>query len=195
MQCPSWPLNCLGPAYLGTASHLGALPYINISRLWIISFVFWLTWELFMDVLGWWMDIYNFPLLTILFCFGPSHKGESIEYPLLRYLTDPTLPHPQRYITIIQLFCQVDLTWLLSLLWQIPHCKGNIAQLPSWLDLIAMFALPNPTLQGQHCPIAKSTSACGLPELASRCPQFFQFLGCPIPDFFSWSAKTSAPKN
>jgi hypothetical protein len=45
----------------------------------------------------------------ILFCFGPSHNGESIEYPLLRYLTNPTLPHCQVYIAIIQLFCQVDL--------------------------------------------------------------------------------------
>jgi hypothetical protein len=80
------------------------------------------------------MDIYNSPLLMILFCFGPAHKGDSIEYSLLRYLTDPTLPHCQVYIAIIQLFCQVDLTSLLSLLCQIPHCQGNIAQLRSPLQ-------------------------------------------------------------
>ncbi len=128
--------------------------------------------ELFMDVLGWWMDIYNFPLLMILSCFGPFHKGESMEYPLLRYLNDPTLPHRQVYIAIIQLFCQVDLTWLLSLLCQIPKS----------------------TLPGQQCPIAMSASACGLPELASRCPQNFNLWAAQFLIFFFWSAKTSAPK-
>jgi hypothetical protein len=43
------------------------------------------------------------------------------------------------------------------------------------------------------CQISKSISPYGLPEGASSCPEISKFLGCPKPEFFFYSAKTSAP--